>query len=163
MDEVDAPCEGQETGYQLDTDIHAQSNQARDLPLCHKILVPSEEDDTINHSRSLSLSCTDTRACRHAHCGSIHSNKCTQMSRSNLHRALAGAGRGGGGGSGGSLGEQGLAAKLVGTVLSSWSGLFNSHLCCSGRRSLLIWTEMGTNTSYSHILSLCWHLHACKT
>lgn len=73
------------------------------------------------------ITCTETQ----------HSN----IHQSNLHGALAGAGRGGRRGSSGSLGKQGLAAKLVGTVLSSWTRLLNSHLCCSSCRSLFIWTE----------------------
>ena len=80
----------------------------------------------------------------------INTQKCTQMFPSNLHWALAGAGRGGGRGSSGSLGKQGLASKLVGTVLSSWAGLLNSHLCCSCCRSLLIWTERQKDFLYSH-------------
>lgn len=72
------------------------------------------------------------------------------MFQSNLHWALAGAGRGGGRGSSGSLGKQGLASKLIGTVLSSWAGLLNSHLCCSGCRSLLICTERQTDFLYIH-------------
>lgn len=67
------------------------------------------------------------------------------MFQSNLHWALAGAGRGGGRGSSGSLGKQGLASKLIGTVLSSWTRLLNSHFCCSCCRSLLIWTKRKKN------------------
>lgn len=36
---------------------------------------------------------------------------------------------------------QGLAPKLIGTVLSSWTGLLDSHLCCSRCRSLFIWVH----------------------
>lgn len=60
--------------------------------------------------------------------------------RTDLHRALVGTGggRSSGGGSCTSLGMQGLASKLIGAVLGSWARLLNSHLCCSGCRSLFI-------------------------
>lgn len=80
-----------------------------------------------------------------------------------LHWTLAGAGRGGGRGSDGSLGIQGFASKLVGTVLSSWTGLLHSHLCCGCCRSLLICTQKGTHTFHTHIF--CHHsfTQSCST
>lgn len=56
-----------------------------------------------------------------------------------LHRALGGAGGGGGGCR--PLGVQGLAPELIGTVLGSWAGLLDGHLCCGCCRRLFIWEQ----------------------
>lgn len=83
----------------------------------------------------------------------IHS--CTMLeiplnrSQTDLHRALVGAG----GGSCRSLGMQGLAPKLIGTVLSSWTRLLDSHLCCSRCRSLFIWVHNRATPCNSHSIS----------
>ncbi len=101
-------------------------------------------------TQSISISLTFTHSSLWTCTQQETHNKCIEMFPSNLHWSLAGTGRGGGRGSSGSLGKQGLASKLVGTVLSSWARLLNSHLCCSCCRSLLIWAKRQTDFQYIH-------------
>lgn len=72
-----------------------------------------------------------------------------QRPQTDLHRALVGTGRGGRSrrGGGAPLGMQGLASKLIGAVLRSWTRLLDGHLCCSCCRSLFIWMHNTTMPS----------------
>lgn len=72
------------------------------------------------------LVCTQALAGAHTH---MHAP--TQGRASHLHAGL--------GGTGGPLGQQGLPAELVGTVLRSRAGFFCNHVC----RNVLIWREGG--------------------